>query len=126
MKVLVRMRYSQALRLVPGSNCPNERKARRKVSWTRSSASAALRVSRYAAEYIPGSRGIASLSNRASRSSGPGSGLLTASLIGGHASDQHIRRDRESDRWRRRSRLRWEDVRVEIRPVGRLDHDLRG
>jgi hypothetical protein len=40
MKVLVRMRYSQALRFVPGSNCPKAAYALVNVSWTRSSASA--------------------------------------------------------------------------------------
>ena len=51
MKVLVRMRKSQAFALVPGSNRPNEAYARVSVSWTRSSASAWLRVRRKATEY---------------------------------------------------------------------------
>ena len=51
MNVLVRIRYSHAFKFVPGSNCPNEAYARVNVSWTRSSASARLRVKRSAAEY---------------------------------------------------------------------------
>jgi hypothetical protein len=51
MKVLVRVRKSQAFVLVPGSNRPNEAYARVNVSWTKSSASAWLRVSRKATEY---------------------------------------------------------------------------
>ena len=50
MKVLVRIRYSHALRLVPGRNWWNDENALAKVSWTRSSASAGLRVIRIAAE----------------------------------------------------------------------------
>ena len=50
MKVFVRMRYSHALRLVPGWNWWNEAYAFAKVSWTRSSASCGLRVIRIAAE----------------------------------------------------------------------------
>jgi hypothetical protein len=50
MKVLVRMRYSQALRLVPSWNWWKAAKALTKVSCTRSSASAGLRVIRSAAE----------------------------------------------------------------------------
>ena len=49
MYVLVRIRYSQALRLVPSSNWWNAANALRNVSWTRSSASAGLRVIRRAA-----------------------------------------------------------------------------
>ncbi len=51
MKVLVRMRYSQALRFVPSVNWWKAAKALAKVSWTRSSASEGLRVIRRAAEY---------------------------------------------------------------------------
>jgi len=50
MKVLVRIRNSHAFRLVPGWNWWNDAYALAKVSWTRSSASAALRVIRIAAE----------------------------------------------------------------------------
>ena len=50
MNVLVRIRYSQALRLVPGRNWWNDANALANVSWTRSSASAGLRVIRIAAE----------------------------------------------------------------------------
>ena len=49
MNVFVRMRYSQALRLVPSWNWWKAAKALTKVSWTRSSASAGLRVMRIAA-----------------------------------------------------------------------------
>ena len=49
MKVLVRMRYSQALRLVPSWNWWKAANALTNVSWTRSSASAGLRVIRSAA-----------------------------------------------------------------------------
>ncbi len=52
MKVLVRMRYSHALRLVPSRNWWKEANALAKVSCSRSSASAGLRVMRSAAEYI--------------------------------------------------------------------------
>src|ERR1019366_5647662 len=54
MKVLVRILYSQALRLVPSSKRPKARYAFKKVSCTRSSASAGLRVMRSAAEYSDG------------------------------------------------------------------------
>ena len=50
MKVLVRMRYSHALRLVPGLNWWKDEYALANVSCTRSSASAGLRVIRIAAE----------------------------------------------------------------------------
>ncbi len=50
MNVLVRIRYSQALRLVPGWNWWNAAYAFAKVSCTRSSASVGLRVIRIAAE----------------------------------------------------------------------------
>ena len=50
MKVLVRMRYSQALRLVPGLYWWNAENALANVYCTRSSASAGLRVIRMAAE----------------------------------------------------------------------------
>jgi hypothetical protein len=43
------MRYSQAFRFVPARNVPNAEYALRNVSWTRSSASAGLRVIRRAA-----------------------------------------------------------------------------
>jgi len=46
---LALMRYSQALRLVPSWNWWNAANALTKVSWTRSSASAGLRVIRMAA-----------------------------------------------------------------------------
>jgi len=51
MKVFVRIRYSQALRLVPGRYWWKAAKALAIVSWTRSSASVGLRVIRSAAEY---------------------------------------------------------------------------
>jgi hypothetical protein len=51
MKVFVRIRNSQAFRLVPGWNWWNEAYALANVSWTRSSASAAFRVIRIAAAY---------------------------------------------------------------------------
>ena len=51
MKLLVRIRYSQALRLVPSGNWWKAANALTKVSWTRSSASAGLRVIRIAAAY---------------------------------------------------------------------------
>ena len=50
MNVLVRMRYSHALRFVPGLNWWKAAYALANVSWTRSSASAGLRVIRSAAE----------------------------------------------------------------------------
>ena len=50
MNVLVRIRYSQALRFVPGLNWWKAEYALAKVSCTRSSASAGLRVIRIAAE----------------------------------------------------------------------------
>ena len=49
MNVLVRMRYSHALRLVPSVNWWKAANALTNVSWTRSSASAGLRVIRIAA-----------------------------------------------------------------------------
>src|SRR5215831_3241160 len=70
MKVLVRMRYSQALRLVPGSNCANEASALVNVSWIRSSASGVLRVMRSAARCSRSRCGSASRSNRTARSPG--------------------------------------------------------
>ena len=48
MKVLVRIRKSHALRLVPGWKRSRKRQARRKESWTRSSASRGSRVKRRA------------------------------------------------------------------------------
>jgi hypothetical protein len=50
MYAFVRIRYSQALRFVPGWYWRNEAKALVNVSWTRSSASEGLRVIRRAAE----------------------------------------------------------------------------
>src|SRR5690242_20076634 len=70
MKVLVRIRYSHAFRLVPGVNWWNELYALAKVSWTRSSASDGLRVIRIAAAYIWSRNGSASRSKRAVRCSG--------------------------------------------------------
>ncbi len=49
--MLVRIRYSQALRLVPSLNERNAEYALTYVSCTRSSASAGLRVMRSAAPY---------------------------------------------------------------------------
>src|SRR5579875_2316699 len=69
MNVLVRMRYSQALRLVPSWNWWKAANALTKVSWTRSSASAGFRVIRIAAAYSWSRYGSASRSNRARRSS---------------------------------------------------------
>src|SRR3954463_12549131 len=59
MYVLVRMRYIHAFRLVPSWKPPKPRNARRYVSWTRSSASAGLRVMRRAPEYSELMSGIA-------------------------------------------------------------------
>src|SRR5438552_17436844 len=90
MNVLVRIRYIQARRLVPSVNPRNPRYARRKVSWTRSSASEGLRVRRRAAEYRLGSSGMASRSNRSlSAASSPleapdVSDVETLSLNDGH------------------------------------------
>src|SRR5215471_3174296 len=69
MYVLVRMRYSHALRLVPSSNWWNAEYAFRNVSCTRSSASAGLRVIRKPAAYNWSTNGNASRSKRARRSS---------------------------------------------------------
>src|SRR4051812_27081645 len=68
MKVLVRIRYSHALRLVPSRNWWKDAYALAYVSCTRSSASAGLRVMRSAAEYIWSRNSSASRSKRALRS----------------------------------------------------------
>src|SRR3954447_12470350 len=62
------MRYSHALRLVPSANWWKAEEAFTNVSWTRSSASAGLRVIRSAAGYSWSRNGSASRSKRASRS----------------------------------------------------------
>ena len=67
MNVLVRIRYSQALRFVPSWNWWKAANALTKVSWTRSSASAGLRVIRSAAAYSWSRNGSASRSKRAPR-----------------------------------------------------------
>src|SRR3954447_26048509 len=69
MKVFVRMRYSQALRLVPSWNWWKAANALTKVSWTRSSASDGLRVMRMAAAWSWSRNGRASRSKRAVRCS---------------------------------------------------------
>ena len=65
MNVLVRIRYSHALRLVPGRNWWNDAYALANVSCTRSSASEGLRVIRSAAAYSGSRNGSASRSKRA-------------------------------------------------------------
>src|SRR5450631_1339673 len=70
MYVFVRIRYSQALRLVPCLYWWKAANALAKVSWTRSSASAGLRVVRRAALYSWSRKGMASFSNRAALSAG--------------------------------------------------------
>src|SRR5437764_15268813 len=72
MNVFVRILYSHALRFVPSRNPPKPRYARRYVSWTRSSASAGLRVMRSAAEYRADMYGIASSANSAWSAMRPG------------------------------------------------------
>src|SRR5215213_1742740 len=67
MYVFVRMRYSQALRFVPGRYWWKAAKAFAKVSCTRSSASAGFRVIRSAAEYSWSRYCRASASNRRAR-----------------------------------------------------------
>src|SRR5689334_15862260 len=88
MNVFVRILYSHALRFVPSRNPPKPRYARRYVSWTRSSASAGLRVMRSAAEYRADMYGIASSANSAwsamepgyrRRSNRPGAGFAPSS-----------------------------------------------
>ena len=71
MKVLVRIRYSQALRFVPAVYWWKAANALAKVSWTRSSASVGLRVIRSAAEYSWSRCTSASRSNRRDRSASP-------------------------------------------------------
>ena len=51
MNVFARIRYSHALRFVPGLNWWNATYARANVSWIKSSASLGLRVMRSAAGY---------------------------------------------------------------------------
>ena len=65
MNVLVRIRNSHARRFVPSSNVAKLRYARRYVSWTRSSASAELRVIRMAALNNCGAYCIASVAKAA-------------------------------------------------------------
>src|SRR5512132_2393315 len=64
MKLLVKIRYSHALRLVPSWNPAKPRYARRYVSCTRSSASAGFLVIRSAAPYRDGNSGRTSRSKR--------------------------------------------------------------
>src|SRR3954468_22721925 len=90
MNVLVRIRYSHALRFVPGLNWWKAANALANVSCTRSSASAGLRVIRIAAEYSWSRYCIASRSKRAdccasvsvaTSTSGSGAGLAALSSI---------------------------------------------
>ncbi len=68
MNVFVRIRYNQALRLVPCSNCLNAANAFTNVSCTRSCASAGLRVIRNAAAYNWSMKGRACSSKSRPRS----------------------------------------------------------
>src|SRR5512144_2467856 len=90
MNVLVRMRYSHALRLVPSWYWWNAAKALTKVSCTRSSASAGLRVSRSAAEYSWSRNGSACRSNRALRCSTVSSTVLTSPACTGLAREARL------------------------------------
>src|SRR5215218_4947042 len=82
MYVFVRIRYSQALRFVPGRYWWNAAKALAKVSWTRSSASAGFRVIRSAAEYSWSRYCRASASNRRARACAlSASGALLVSSV---------------------------------------------
>ncbi len=78
--MLVRMRYSHALRFVPSRNWWKDAYALAYVSCTRSSASAGLRVMRSAAEYIWSRKVRASRSKRALRST-----VLSAGFAGSRA-----------------------------------------
>src|SRR6188768_2935108 len=84
MKVLVRMRSSQARMLVPDSNWSRARMALSKVSCTRSWASAGFRVRREATPKRALNCAIASVSNSRAE-------MLTLRLIGFHLGN----RDRE-------------------------------
>src|SRR5215218_1377503 len=80
--VLVRMRYSQALRFVPGRYWWKAANAFAKVSCTRSSASAGFRVIRSAAEYSWSRYCRASASNRRARACAlSASGALLVSSV---------------------------------------------
>ncbi|GAA3461389.1 hypothetical protein GCM10018963_34020 [Saccharothrix longispora] len=83
------MRYSQAFRFVPREKDANAEYALRKVSWTRSSASAGLRVIRRAAEYNWSSIGMASRSNLAARSSAVSSVDVSCVRVAGTALPSH-------------------------------------
>src|SRR5665647_697307 len=94
MYVFVRIRYSQALRLVPCLYWCKAANALVNVSWTRSSASAGLRVVRSAALYSWSRNGMASASNRVARwaavsvlMSRVGSSPLGSSTLGASAVD---------------------------------------
>src|ERR671930_2270201 len=84
MNVFVRIRYSQAFRLVPSVKPANPRKARRYVSCSRSSASDGFLVSRSAAPYSPDRRGSASRSNRSLRCRSSDSACATSLLLNDH------------------------------------------
>src|SRR5580700_9145551 len=71
MNVFVRMRSSHALRFVPGVNWSRARMALTTVSWTRSSASAVLRVMRQLTPYSVSRWPRSSTSNESVRGTGP-------------------------------------------------------
>src|ERR1700722_10098096 len=99
MKVLVRIRYNQALRLVPSLKDPNARYALRYVSWTRSSASEGLRVIRRAALYSEPMYSIANSENWAWSAMGvPYRGPGTASARPGSGTEADRRVRPEGDR----------------------------
>src|ERR1700691_6425899 len=81
MKVVVRIRFSHARRLVPGVNCVNAAYALTDVSWTRSSASVGFLVIRSAAEYNWPSCGMTSRSNRARSSLECSAWLMFAPVV---------------------------------------------
>src|SRR6204780_3619782 len=81
MNVVVRIRFSQARRLVPGVNCLKAAYALTDVSWTRSSASVGFLVIRSAAEYNWPSCGMTSRSNRARSSLECSAWLLFAPVV---------------------------------------------
>src|SRR5580700_8838723 len=81
MNVVVRIRFSQARRFVPGVNWPNAAYALADVSWTRSSASVGFLVIRSAAGYSWPSWGMTSRSNRARSSLECAAWLMFAPVV---------------------------------------------